>query len=327
MALLDPCVILYEEKYKTTLMDLIKNIKVPNLRFLLSIDGKSRNNVDHILLKPITSFLLPNLGDPRKETAILLFTSGSTGMPKAVALSHSQMLLGANSFFVKPNGISTLTAESVIFCLSPIRWISQVDLMLQSLLTGVKRIYATGLATGHYATNILSQNKVTHFFSPPSVFNEIIHSIKPQDPEVLSSLKAIYLGGEDPGQTIIDLAHKLIPQVFIMRCYGMTELAGVVSCDYHINGGYILPGVELRILDDNLKPVGPNQKGQLCFRFPMSFLGYYKVDGSKNYYEDGFLNSGDYGYADDNKTLHVKARYNDLIRTKEVIVSLRYILI
>lgn len=327
MGLLNPCILLYEEKYKATILDILNDIQLPGLRFQISIDGKSAINVDNVLFKNISvssldNFHLPNLGDPKKQTALLLFTSGSTGLPKAVALSHSQMLHGIASFWYQPNGSSLLTPDAIIFSLSPLRWISQVDLMLQSLLMGVKRVYASGFPSGEYGREVLSKGKVTHFFSPPSVFKEIILSIKPENLEALSTVKAIYLGGEDPGQTIIDMASKLAPQATIMRCYGMTELAGITSCDFHINGGYIVPGVELKLLDDNLKPVEPNQKGQLCFRLPMPFLGYHKIDTSKTYYTDGFLNTGDYGYVDDNKALHVMARYKDLVRTKEVIVSL-----
>ncbi|TMW40254.1 hypothetical protein DOY81_014667 [Sarcophaga bullata] len=103
-----------------------------------------------------------------------------------------------------------------------------------------------------------------------------------------------------------------------MRCYGMTELAGITSCDRLINGGYIVPGVELKLLNDDLKPVGPNVNGQLCFRLPMAFLGYYSIDNSQTYYKDGFMNTGDYGYVDDNHALHVLARYKDLVRTSQI---------
>ncbi|XP_037808391.1 probable 4-coumarate--CoA ligase 3 [Lucilia sericata] len=323
--LLNPCVLLYEEKFKSAILDVMKDIKLPCLKYQISIDGKSGVNVDNVLFKSISSFTqdnfrLPNLGDPLMQTAVLLFTSGSTGLPKAVALSHAQMLHGVISFWTQPDGKSILSPDSTIFSLSPIRWISQVDLMLQSLLLGIKRVYASGFPAGEYGREVVRKGKVTHFFSPPSVFKEIILSIEPYDLDALSSVKFIYLGGEDPGQTVIDMSRNLAPQATIMRCYGMTELAGLACCDQHINGGYIVPGVEIKLLDDNLKPVGPNEKGQLCFRFPMPFLGYHKIDNSKIYYSDGFLNTGDYGYMDDNKALHVLARYKDLVRTKEVIL-------
>lgn len=319
-------VILYEEKYKNVLFKAVKDMNLSHLKYKLTIDGEGDNGVDKHLLKFIStfaldSFRLPNLGDSKKLPAFLLFTSGSTGLPKAVALSHAQILHGVLSFWSQPNGSSLLTPEAILFSLSPIRWISQVLLMLQSLLMGIKRVYASGLPKGEYGRDIVKSGEVTHFFSTPSVFKELILSIKPNDKTVLRSVRAIYLGGEDPGQIIIDMAKELAHQSCIMRCYGMTELAGITSCDQLINGGYIVPGVELKILNDELLPVGPNMNGQLCFRLPMPFLGYHSINNSQTFYSDGFMNTGDYGYVDNNNALHVLARYKDLVRAQQVIVS------
>ncbi|TMW40253.1 hypothetical protein DOY81_014666 [Sarcophaga bullata] len=88
--LLNPTVILYEERFKSFLFKILKDIHLPRLQHKLTIDGLEANCIDKQLLKSISSFALdsfrlPKLGEPDKLAAFLLFT-GPRAYPKAVPL-------------------------------------------------------------------------------------------------------------------------------------------------------------------------------------------------------------------------------------------------
>ncbi|XP_037936587.1 2-succinylbenzoate--CoA ligase-like [Teleopsis dalmanni] len=325
LSIVDPKVILFEDVYETDIRDSLNRSPLLFLKYLLSIDSQAAPNVTTELLIDVGPTLLEkfktvNLGDSTKATASLVFTSGSTGIPKAVDISHALLINGFKTWWCQADNRADLQADSILFSFSPIRWISQVDFMLQSILLGLKRVCASGLPSGAYGREIIQKGGVTHFFSTPVIFTEILRAISDKDIHALDSLRIVHLGGEPPSQALIDLARQKARNSIIYRCYGMTEVSSCISNDEHINGGPLLPGLQMKVLDDNLQPVGPNIRGQLCIKAPVPFKGYLKMDNSKYYFDDGFFLTGDFGFMDEKHNLHVESRYKDLVRAQNGIL-------
>uniref|UniRef100_A0A0A1WXQ8 Putative acyl--CoA ligase YdaB n=1 Tax=Zeugodacus cucurbitae TaxID=28588 RepID=A0A0A1WXQ8_ZEUCU len=325
LRLLEPAAIFYEEVHANTIADSLKRSPLSSVRYQLSLDGSQVPNFDSELLQPVTEEELEHfhpvqVNDPQHETALFALTSGSTGPPKLVNITHSLLLHAIATWFCHITTCTPISTESRVFSFAPLRWISQFDLMLVSLLFGARRVCAMKPANGPYGCDIIRKTGITHIFLVPQVLEDILNTLEDTDTESMSSLRVIQIGGETPSKALRQLAQKHCVNAKTYCCFGMTELAGVVANDEYINAGKLVSGMQLQILDDDLRPLGPNQRGQLYLKAPVPFKPYLKIDSSAHYFPDGFFLSGDYGYVDEQHNLHVESRYKDLVRAKDAII-------
>ncbi|XP_065365997.1 uncharacterized protein LOC135958973 [Calliphora vicina] len=313
-----PTIVLYEEKHKTKCLQSLERTKLKSCKYVLSIDGQEQPNIKSELLTydgviDYDKFESVEVKDPQNELCFLALTSGSTGIPKVVQITHTLMLHGIHIWWDNKNHYEPLNSETVVFSFSPLRWISQCAMLLESMLMGIKRVSSCGAPTGKYGLEVLRKSQISHIFVAPSIFYNILLELEDQDVESLKSLKLILLGGEPASKVLLDLAKKHCVNAKVYQCYGMTEMTSCISNDEDINGGKLLPGYQMQILDDQCKPLGPNQKGQIALKPPFSLKGYKSIDCQKYYNDQGMFINGDYGVIDDQGNLHVLARYKDLI--------------
>ncbi|XP_061388641.1 uncharacterized protein LOC133323735 [Musca vetustissima] len=334
--LLEASAIFYEETYLKKIQKCLANSKLQKHPHLISINGEQQPNITSDLLKqpeqPIDfdSFKSAEIKDTREEIALLALTSGSTGLPKVVQITHALMLNGITIWWDNEDHYAPLDENSVVLSFSPLRWISQVAVMLQSVLYGVKRLSSCGVASGSYGFEVLRSCGITHLFAVPSIYYDILLQVDENDKESLKCLRSVLMGGEPASKVMLELSKKHAANAKNFHCYGMTEVSTVICNDLHINGGKPLPGYELQILDDQLKPLGANEPGQIAVRPPYPMKGYKSLDNSIYYNEFGLFINGDYGFIDEQGKLHILGRYKDLITSNaEVIVpnTLEYMVI
>ncbi|XP_073832944.1 uncharacterized protein isoform X2 [Musca autumnalis] len=336
--LLEPALILYEEKYLSKIQRCLKRSKLQKQPHILLIDGVQEPNIKTELLKepdtnPVdfANFKSVDIKDTREEIALLVLTSGSTGLPKIVQITHALIMHGITIWWDNDENYAPLDENSVVFSFSPLRWISQVAVMLQSMLFGLRRVSSCGAPTGKYGLEVLRNTDcITHIFVAPSIFYEILLQLDENDRESLKSLRSIQLGGEPASKVCLELSKKHAVNAKNFHCYGMTEMSSCICNDLYINGGKPLPGYEVQILDDQMQPLLANQPGQIAIRPPFPLKGYKSTDNSVYYNERVLFVNGDYGLIDEQGKLHVLARYKDLIRSNgEVIIpnALEYIII
>ncbi|XP_023304947.2 4-coumarate--CoA ligase 3-like [Lucilia cuprina] len=323
--LVQPTVVLYEETYKAKCLQSLERTQLKSYKYALSIDGQQQPNVKSELLTwdddiDFDKFESVEIKDPKNELAFLALTSGSTGIPKVVQITHTLMLHGIHIWWDNKDNYQPLTEDAVLFSFSPLRWISQCAMLLESMLMGLKRISSSGAPTGKYGLELLRKCHITHVFVAPSIFYNILLELNETDVESLKSLKLILLGGEPASTILLTLGKRHCVNAKLYQCYGMTEMTSCISNDEDINGGKLLPGYQMQILDDQCRPVGPNQKGQIALKPPYPLKGYKGIDSQKYYNENGMFINGDYGVIDDQGYLHVLARYKDLIYSNNLTI-------
>lgn len=323
LVMLDPAVIIYEEKFKSMVLKGLKTANLKNLKHILSLDGIERDQktVEELLFRPIVdiaNFQIPNIGDPKTQPAVFGFTSGSTGKPKIIIQSHSIMREGVYSRWQAKPG-------SVVMILSEIRWLCQVSVMMQPAFLDVKRVYSSTPPvdlTGQFVMEIIDTNKVTHYFEVPKFYRTVLEAAEQsQDPSSLSSLRLALLGGESVGEAFETYLRKITPNCQIGRSYGMTEMAGNIASsellnNKNINGGILRNGSRVKIIDKDKQSLGPNQMGLVCLKCSAPFLGYLrnKKANEETFIEGGWLNTGDLGMFDLENLLHIFAREKYVLR-------------
>lgn len=245
---------------------------------------------------------------PADSIACILYTSGTTGQPKGVMLSHRAILAT-----VLPTAERTgLTAHDSLLSTLPLFWVAGLVIRaLPTLATGCALIMVETF-TADAVVDALQRHRPTALhLRPPQVAQVLAHARF--EPELLANVRR---GG---GRVEWYAPYLDTQTVSFITGYGMTETAGYVTAlDWRdppevrrTQLGTPLPGVELRISDG----------GEICVRSPGLFSGYYKQPAATGIDCDGFFMTGDRGDLDAGGTFHFTGRSKDLLRVKGINVS------
>ncbi|WP_338763960.1 AMP-binding protein [Massilia sp. METH4] len=249
----------------------------------------------------------PVHADGARQCAALLYTSGTTGQPKGVMLSHRSLLyVAAVSATLRRLG----PADRVAGVLPVSHVYGLASVLLGTLHAGaclhlVPRFTAAGLL------HMLAHDGITVLQGVPALYARLLDAA---GGPVASRLRFLYAGGSPltpPLKARVEAAFGLP----LHNGYGMTEMAPTISQTRvdapraDGSAGHPIPGVELRI-------AGGGAQGELWVRGPNVMLGYYRDPAGTAgvLHPDGWLNTGDVARLDADGALHIVGR------TKEVIV-------
>lgn len=288
---LSPKAILYDERFHNT----IKNcFDVENLKVFLAF-GDLPGSIYEKLLSEQEPRRPDKLRNAANELpACMLFTSGSTGCPKSVIISHSLLARGMmNLCKVYPNDI--------MFAPSPLRWISHILVLLQTIYYGATRVISYAAPDKELFCGYIKKYKVNKVFGAVGLISNMISVAKETNPGCLDSLNYILLGGEVVSVKVRQELTTLLKDVDAVSVYGMSEFAGAVAgnefCqDKSINGGQLKYGFKFKVIDEDHNPLDPNEKGVLCVKYDDGFLGYQNNDKANKeaFLADGWFYTGDF---------------------------------
>ncbi|XP_030388395.1 luciferin 4-monooxygenase [Scaptodrosophila lebanonensis] len=252
---------------------------------------------------PKTLFACPYMsGD---DTAFIVSSSGVNGLPKGVARSHRSMLNNTKM-------PQLFTADMVLFCFSPLYWITCIFTLLASVVNGCKRIITNRPNTVDNLLDIVSRHKVTFAFTVPHSMGALAKSQRTDITEKLASLQALVCSGSKVPKAIWKRLHELVGKRFVVL-YGLSEIGGVSkNLDGTVgNEGKLLRNIQVRVLDEEGNPLGPNETGHVHVRLTYRWGGYYRnpQDTQATLTPDGqWLKTGDHGYFDSDGRLHFQTR-------------------
>lgn len=242
------------------------------------------------------------------NTVALMHTSGTTGKPKGVMISHRNILETAYGY----QEVQGLTAEDVTVLSVPIFHILGLSCVTTNFLT----IGGTVVLSDFYNPNQVLRNitryHATHFHSVPTVFLQIMREYqeKPQENFDVSTLRIAVCGGALISEHDISRFCQMVPSASFRLAYGMTETAGGGTLSPgHRMGLKPTPNVAVDIVDRDGNPVPAGVNGQVIFKGPVVVRRFWKGREVVN----GHLESGDLAWRDDQGYIHVTDRLKDLI--------------
>ena len=212
------------------------------------------------------------------DTAILLFTSGTTGTPKAAVLRQRHLV----SYMFSSVEFGYAVGETALVAVPPYH-IAGVVSVISSVYAGRKVVQLPNFSAQEWV-RLAAHHDVTTAFLVPTMLGAINDEIEAGGGADLPHLKAIsYGGGKMPGP-VIERAMELLPQVEFTQAYGLTETSSTVTVllpRHHRDAmasddpavrrrvtsvGQALPGVELQIRDADGKVLGPGERGEIFVR-------------------------------------------------------------
>ncbi len=256
------------------------------------------------------------------EVALLLYTSGTTGLPKGVMLTNHGMSftprLAAESW--------GMDADSVNLVAMPMFHIGGCGYGSSTMTVGGHTILLREVNPARII-EVIAKHKVTHTFLVPTVVQAVLEvpHVKEAD---LSSMQLLMYGAAPMGDTLLRRAIEVLGCQF-MQAYGMTETAGTVVVlppeDHEPQGsraallssvGRVLPWVDMRVVDPQTKSDMPTgQVGEIWLRSAMVMQGYWNKpkDTAETLLEEGWLRTGDAAYLDADGYIYLFDRFKDLI--------------
>jgi acyl-CoA synthetase (AMP-forming)/AMP-acid ligase II len=259
---------------------------------------------------------------PREDVVALLHSSGSTGYPKGVMLTHRNMV--ANVY--QTSVVAPLAQGEKVLAVPPFHHAFGLIMTLNaSLLQGATLVTMTRFDPESYLRAI-QEHRITRLYIVPTI--AVLLAKSPLvDSYDLSSVTGIVSGGAALDPEIARLVERRLG-IRIGQGYGLTE--GLVSFmqlpNAEPNGsvGRNSPNIECKIVDVTTgEELDRNQNGEILIRGPHVMKGYLNApDATRKVLEsDGFLHTGDLGYVDDNGDLFIVDRIKELIKYKGQQVS------
>ena len=257
------------------------------------------------------------------DTVVQLYTSGTTGKPKGAMLTHHNLLSGRKLAAQQPMPWNEWGPDDVSLVAMPIAHIGGTGWGLVGLVNGAKGVIAREFDP-FKVLDFIEKDRISKMFMVPAALQIVVR--QPRAREVDYSRLKYILYGASP--IPLDLLRECI-EVFgcgFCQQYGMTETTGTIVYlppeDHDPAGnqrmrsaGLPLPGVEIRILDEQGNALPPNTVGEVATRSHSNMRGYWKLDEATaaTLDSDGWLRTGDAGYLDEDGYLFIHDRVKDMI--------------
>ena len=249
---------------------------------------------------------------PEDQIAALLYSSGTTGKPKGIMLTHGN--IGSNAHALKEAW--QFKSDDCLLHALPIYHVHGLFVALGCALLSGSRVLWLDAFNPDEVIDALPN--CTVMMGVPTYYTRLLSNEKIQK-EVVKNIR-IFISGSAPlleetfDEFYLRTGHEIIER------YGMTE-TNIISSN-PVNGerksgtvGASLPGQTLRIVDDGQNILGPNDVGNIQVKGPNVFNGYWNLpDKTKeDFSKDGFFNTGDKGFIDADGYLSIVGRAKDMI--------------
>ena len=256
--------------------------------------------------------------------AILLFTSGTTGAPKAAVLRHKHLV---SYIFGSVEFMGADEDEATIISVPPYH-IAGMAAILSSVYAGRRIVQLPTFDAASWVELVLKEG-VTHAMVVPTMLARIVDHMVAEGIDSLPTLRSISYGGGKMPQAVIEQALDLLPNANFVNAYGLTETSSTIcilgpeehraakaSDDPAVRRrltsvGKPLPTVELSIRDDEGREVPPGERGEIWVRGEQ-VSGEYLGRGSM-VNADGWFPTKDGGYVDEDGYLYLEGRIDDII--------------
>lgn len=260
----------------------------------------------------------PRLPEQLEDDIIQLYTSGTTGLPKGVPLTHRNCIAQCDSG-ARQSYAQWQAGKASLLAL-PVFHIAGALVALLSVLHGTRAVMVREIVPAELA-RVIAEQRVAFAFLTPTVIHMILSAPESADTDY-AALEHVFYGASPISEALLRRAMARLPCQFT-QVYGMTEATGVVTSlppEKHVPGkllscGSPIADVELRVVDAEGRDVPQGQVGEVALRAPFIMRGYWKQPQATAAAIDanGWYRSGDAGWLDADGDLFIHDRVKDMI--------------
>jgi long-chain acyl-CoA synthetase len=259
---------------------------------------------------------IPGLAETNEDdTAVILYTSGTTGKPKGAELTHQNLLRNAD---VSSRTTCEIAAGNVVLGALPLfHSFGQTVGMNASLKVGACLTLVPKFDPGE-ALATMERDGVTHFYGVPTMFGALLHHPDRERFDV-STLRTCITGGASMPVEVLRGFEDTFGAV-VLEGYGLSETSPV-ACSNHPGRerkagsiGTPIEGVEMRVVDESDEEVAQGEVGEIVIRGHNIMKGYWqRPDATGEAMRGGWFHSGDMARTDEDGYFYIVDRKKDLI--------------
>jgi acyl-CoA synthetase (AMP-forming)/AMP-acid ligase II len=246
----------------------------------------------------------------------LMYTSGTTGRPKGVMISHANLAWKNLAHLVEFG----FTSGDVGLACGPLYHVGALDLTTTSLIAAGATTIIHRAFDAAAVVDELERSRVTTVWLAPAMVNAIM-ALSDIDQRDLSSVRLIINGGEKMPVPLIERLQRVFPSAWFADAYGLTE---TVSGDTFLDRDNLVAKLgsvgrpclylDLDIWDEQGRSVAPGERGEIVLRGPKVFPGYWRdPEATAAAFAGGWFHTGDIGVRDEDGYLFVVDRLKDMI--------------
>ncbi|KAG0472842.1 hypothetical protein HPP92_014699 [Vanilla planifolia] len=302
--------------------------KLGNGLTVITIDDPPAGCLPFSVLSAADEATIPEEPIDAGRAVALPFSSGTTGLPKGVVLTHRSLVTSVAQQVDGENPNLYLKTEDVVLCVLPLFHIYSLNsVLLCSLRAGAAVMIMPKFEIGAML-GLIEKHKVTVApIVPPLVLalakNPVVESYD------LGSIRIVISGAAPLGKELEEALRRRLPQASFGQGYGMTEAGPVLSmCPAFAKQptavksgscGTVVRNAEMKVIDPETGfSLGRNKPGEICIRGAQIMKGYLNDQEATLATVDveGWLHTGDIGYVDDDGEVFIVDRLKELIKFK-----------
>ncbi len=297
--------------------------RLPELQYLVTVGEEDLWYDDRIfqfedLVSAGQGRTLPEIRiEPSEALLAIVYTSGTTGKPKGVELTHRNLIHAAGATaealgLERDDRVFGVTALFHVFGLGPG--------ILGCALAGSTLVLQEEFdAAG--ALDLIEEHRVTIHYGVPTVFAEELRVQREEARDISSVRRGLVAGAPMPEALFRRVEAELCPELLV--AYSLTETSSVVALTppgleperRRMTTGYPVAGMEIRVLEENGDALPVESLGEIAIRGPAVMHGYYRQPNETrdSFGPDGFFRTGDLGILDEEGFVHLVGRRKDVI--------------
>lgn len=271
------------------------------------------------------AFKLPPGKKNKDVCGFLSFSSGTTGLPKAVMISHQNVIAQC----LQIQQITPVTQKKIMAVLPLFHITGLVHQMHLPVLLNAEVVMLPQFSIEKMLDTVVEYKLQELLLVPPILIRLVRDPIV--DKYDLSHITRFSSGAAPLSEEIIQQLQKKFPNTGFKQGYGMTESCSCItahppekySYKYAHSGGAIVASTEVKIIKDDGTEGNVGEDGEVLARGPQVVMGYLNNDKAttETFDADGFLHTGDRGAIDEEGMIHITDRIKELIKVKGIGVA------
>jgi O-succinylbenzoate-CoA ligase len=250
------------------------------------------------------------------DTHRLMYTSGTTGRPKGVMITHANLAWKNLAHLIEFG----FNQDDLGLACGPLYHVGALDLTTTTLIAAGATTIVHRAFDAAAVVDEIERSRVTAVWLAPAMVNAImaLPDIESRD---LASVRVIINGGEKMPIPLIERIQRTFPSAWFADAYGLTE---TVSGDTFLDRDNLITKlgsvgrpsvyVELEVWDEEGRPVAASERGEIVLRGPKVFKGYWRdPEATARAFAGGWFHTGDIGIVDEDGYLFIVDRLKDMI--------------